>query len=169
MEKTILVKMGELVVVRINGERNIILKTVLGSCVGVVLVDVQRRIGGLAHIMLPRQLKGDDAYGKYADTAVPLLLKKLLNSGAEREKIKAYVAGGACMFGNCDERGASKIGEENIKSTIKVLEVLSIPVVFKETGGNRGRTLMYNMKEDKVFIKVLSQFTGKKREGVLDK
>ena len=169
MEKTILVKMGELVVVKINGNRNIILKTVLGSCVGVVLVDVQKKVGGLAHIMLPMQRKDDTVLGKYANTAIPLLLRKLLNSGAEKEKIKAYLAGGACMFGNCEGKGASKIGEENINRTIKVLEDLAIPVVFKETGGNRGRTLMYNMMEDKIFIKVLRQFTGEKMERVLDK
>ena len=29
------------------------LKTILGSCVGIILRDPERRVSGLAHIMLP--------------------------------------------------------------------------------------------------------------------
>ena len=46
----------------------------LGSCVGVVLYDRTARLGGLAHIVLPKAHGTVDHPGKYADTAIPALI-----------------------------------------------------------------------------------------------
>ena len=51
----------------------------LGSCVGAVIYDLQKKIAGLAHVMLPdsnlTQQKNFNKY-KYADTAIPYLLQE---------------------------------------------------------------------------------------------
>ena len=43
-------------------------RTLLGSCVGVVLYDRVARLGGLAHIVLPSARGTVEHLGKYADT-----------------------------------------------------------------------------------------------------
>ena len=53
------------------------IRTLLGSCVGVVLHDRAARIGGVAHIVLPDSRGAADHPGKYADTAIPALIADL--------------------------------------------------------------------------------------------
>ena len=58
-----------------------ILRTILGSCVGVCIYDKVKKIGGLAHVLLPSSVGIKDAIlEKYADSAVPILIKQLLKS-----------------------------------------------------------------------------------------
>ena len=75
---TVTVKMAEMDVVT-DGRS---LKTILGSCVGIILRDPERGVSGLAHVMLPARHRDDDATGKYADTAIPALLARLAKAGA---------------------------------------------------------------------------------------
>ena len=111
----------------------------LGSCVGVTLYDEKRRIGGMVHVMLPSTelARGTDFNrSKFADSAVPDLLKQMIRYGADERRIRAKLAGGAQMFslgGNADS--LLKIGSR------KVLSSLRIPVLSEDTGGSWGRTV----------------------------
>ena len=51
-----------------------VIKTSLGSCVGVVLYDSAQKIGGMLHLMLPNCKDRNGKLSKYADTGIPLLL-----------------------------------------------------------------------------------------------
>ena len=65
------VGMGELAVIQETG----VLRTLLGSCVGLVLYDQRNRVGALAHIVLPSANGSNTHPGKYADTAIPELIR----------------------------------------------------------------------------------------------
>src|SRR5699024_5222930 len=73
----------------------------LGSCVGIVIYDLQKKMAGMSHIMLP-----DSAHTKqtevniykYADTAILILINELMKKGATKKLLKAKIAGGAQMF-----------------------------------------------------------------------
>lgn len=68
----------------------------LGSCVGVCMYDPVAKVAGMAHIVLPNSDgKPDKAGGKYADTAVPLLLEMMLKRGAIKSRVIVKIAGGA--------------------------------------------------------------------------
>ena len=68
------IPMGALAVAQDNG----VLRTLLGSCVGLVLYERRLKIGGLAHIVLPKAPAGRcDTPGKFVDTAVPALIRKM--------------------------------------------------------------------------------------------
>ena len=80
------VKIAEMV----TTDRPVILKTTLGSCVGIILHDRANHIAGIVHIMLPKMPGKDTVISKYADTAIPALLEELTcKFGTERKKIKA--------------------------------------------------------------------------------
>ena len=49
----------------------------LGSCIGLTFYDDRLKIGAMVHIMLPDSAGRKDRPGKYADTAIPLLIKEL--------------------------------------------------------------------------------------------
>ena len=144
------VKMGELDVVS-DARR---LKTVLGSCVGVILHDPGRRVSGLAHVILPARQRGDTASGKYADTAIPALVARIVGSGGRRRFLEAQLVGGAQMF----PQGAStiaSIGEQNVRAARGILGRLSIPVVFEDIGGQAGRTVIFDNATGRVSVKTL--------------
>lgn len=151
------IQMAQMGIVR-GGRR---IKTTLGSCVGVVLHDAQRRIAGLAHIMLPRRLRGDDAVGKYADTALPALLAELVRSGGSKTNLRAYLAGGANMFAGSGDSNIATIGEQNVEAVHKILGDLGIEIVYEETGGVQGRTVLFDCTTGRLDVKSLKPWIWK--------
>jgi len=118
----------------------------LGSCVGIVIYDLPKKIAGLAHIMLPdsklsRQKKLN--HFKYADTAIPILIEKLFINGARRNYLQAKLAGGAQMF-QFSDTNVMRIGERNITAVQTILKDLNIPVVAADVGGSKGRTIEFD-------------------------
>jgi chemotaxis protein CheD len=156
-DKVVLIKMAEMAVV----DNSKLLKTTLGSCVGVILHEEKRNISGMAHIMLPERLKKDFATGKYADTAIPALLSRLLKRGGIRNNIRAYITGGANMFkSSCDKKIAT-VGEKNAEASRRIIEELRIPIVFEETGGEQGRTVLFDNQSGKIEVKTLGKVVWK--------
>ena len=131
------------------------LKTILGSCVGVIVHDPVRRVGGLAHVMLPRRTRGDSAIGKYADTAIPALLALLAGSGCRPPGLRAYLIGGAQMFPMGSD-GIGSIGDQNVVAARQALLEASVPIVFEDTGGTRGRTVLFDNEKGEVSVRTLN-------------
>ena len=117
----------------------------LGSCIGTVLYDFSTRLGGLSHIMLPSSSllaeKPIDDRMKYADTAIPDLLRELEALGARRASLMAKIIGGANMFNSGGASFVDTIGERNIEAVRSVLAELGVPLVAEDVGANYGRTV----------------------------
>ncbi len=145
------VRMAEMNVVRDSYS----LKTILGSCVGVILHDPVRRISGLAHVMLPTRARGDSAIGKYADTAIPALLAMLTGNGSRASSLRAYLVGGAKMFPMASGPIGS-IGDQNVSAARKALAEAAVPIVFEDTGGTRGRTVIFDNSKGEVSVRTLA-------------
>lgn len=113
----------------------------LGSCVVVTLYDRTRRIGGMAHILLPDPSAARDASNpiRFATTAVPLLRDAMLEAGA-RGPFEAKLVGGAALFGSLLGSGGQQIGERNVAAARRTLVSLGLTIAASETGGNSGRT-----------------------------
>jgi chemotaxis protein CheD len=153
---TVTVKMAEMDVVT-DGRS---LKTILGSCVGVIVRDPDRRVSGLAHIMLPARRHDDEAMGKYADSAIPALLSRLATSGCRPGSLQALLIGGAQMFPMGNSSLAS-IGDQNVEAARRVLQEKKIPIVFEDTGGTAGRSVIFNNTTGKVLVKTLQSISGR--------
>lgn len=133
----------------------------LGSCVGLVLHDEERKIGGLAHVMLPQSSgKPGEREGKYADTAVLILLKELAAKGSKPPSLKAKLAGGASMFQNFS--GNLNIGERNVDALRLLLKEKGIPIIREDIGGTVGRTVTYYPRENGRYV--VRQADGATRE-----
>ncbi len=118
----------------------------LGSCVGLILHDEEKKIGGLAHVMLPKSSgKPGEREGKYADTAITILLQNLAIKGSKSSSLKAKLAGGASMFQNFS--GNLNIGERNVDALRELLKANSIQIIREDIGGTVGRTITYFPKE----------------------
>ncbi len=137
---------------------DIILSSGLGSCVVLTLYDSKRKLGGLAHIMLPDSisLNGYHPPYKYADMAITRLIKELRSMRASPRNMVAKLVGGAKMFLSSDDFGPC-IGEQNIISVKHILERKRIPVIAENTGGNYGRSVEFYLDSGKVMIRAIGR------------
>lgn len=140
-DQLIKVGMADLNIAR-NGE---LLKTTgLGSCVGLTLFDAKKQLAGMAHIMLPSSSIARETpvnLAKYADTALPTLIERMLANGASIESLQAKMAGGAQMFMLPGQSDSLRIGPRNVEACLTLLDNYKIPLLAQDTGGNFGRTI----------------------------
>lgn len=137
----------------------------LGSCVGICMLDPMTRVGGLAHIMLPtiKVSPGDKNIMKFADTAIPDLVRRMEMQGAFRGHLTAKIAGGAQMFGStssASSNGANdiwQIGQRNVTAVIATLQAMSIPIVAKDVLQNYGRTVLFDPATGIMTVKALNK------------
>lgn len=119
----------------------------LGSCVGIIIYDLPNKIAGMSHIMLPdsslTREKKVNTY-KFADTAIPYLIKKLISEGARRSSLKAKISGGAQMFQFTSTSDVMRIGPRNIEAVKQILIQERIPLISSDVGGNSGRTIEFD-------------------------
>ncbi|HEY0665061.1 MAG TPA: chemoreceptor glutamine deamidase CheD [Gallionella sp.] len=113
--------------------RDMVLVTVLGSCVCACIRDRVNRIGGMNHFMLPDSGQdknnplGESArYGVYA---MEVLINQLLKIGAKRSNLEAKVFGGASVL-----RGftVNNVGERNAQFVLDFLKTEKIPVLAQD-------------------------------------
>lgn len=136
------VGMGEVVVTIPDN----VLSTTLGSCVAVCLYDYRKKIGGMAHIVLPksRNIEKQKHPCKFADIAVPEIISKMLIRGSLKRNIVAKITGGANMFPNIDKR-VLNIGQENINAVKKTLNEWGILIKAEDLGGEKGRKIEFDL------------------------
>jgi chemotaxis protein CheD len=141
-----MVRMGELAASRDPG--HVLVSLGLGSCVGLALVDSRSGVAGLAHVVLPDSGGRDDKVGRFADRAVPELVKQVERLGAVRPRLKAVLVGGASMF--AIGAGSLDVGPRNEAAVRDQLKALRIPIAATETGGSRGRTIRVTVDSGRV-------------------
>ncbi|KUK65854.1 MAG: putative chemoreceptor glutamine deamidase CheD [Desulfotomaculum sp. 46_80] len=140
---------------KVTREPNRLITLGLGSCVGVSLYDPVTRAGGLIHIMLPDSTlfeKQTSKTGKFADTGIPLMIRDMLSYGVKINNLEAKMVGGAQMFDGVDH---FKIGQRNIEKSDQILNRIGIKVIARETGGNKGRTMILDTITGQVTIRLL--------------
>jgi chemotaxis protein CheD len=134
-----------------------LIRTLLGSCVGVVLYDRNSKLGGLAHIVLPAARGTVDHPGKYADTAIPGMIAEFERRLGPRTRMRltAKLVGGASMF-QVDTPADStlNVGRRNQEAIEAILDALRIPVLARDLGGTTGRRLTLDTVSGIVAIKV---------------
>lgn len=130
-----------------------VLRTILGSCVGICIYDRMKKIGGMAHILLPAHPKDASTPEKYADTAIPLLVQQLIKDGARKEFLSAKIAGGASMFKFGSNTALGQIGERNIEQTKNELKKLGIPLLDEDVGGSTGRVIDFFLEDGRLLVK----------------
>ncbi len=118
------------------------IKTVLGSCVSVVLVDRTAKCMGINHYLLTSLPKSEAPTGRYGECAIPLLLQDMEKLGAKIEQMQAHVFGGANVLK--DVQIGKEVGQLNIEYAFQTLRTLGIPIVEKNVGGIKSRKVVVN-------------------------
>ncbi len=130
----------------------------LGSCVGVTFYDTVNKIGALAHIMLPNasgvsiKLDKVNSRFRYAEYVLPYMLDRMIAMGSNKSNIVAKIVGGASMFKRKSVN--LNIGERNIIAVKNFLKENSIKLQGEEIGGDIGRTVLFNLNDGRIIIKI---------------
>jgi chemotaxis protein CheD len=108
-----------------------VLVTVLGSCVSACVRDRDKGIGGMNHFMLADSadtgaLSSSARYGTYA---MEILINHLMKMGARRSSLEAKVFGGGRVIASMT---SSQVGERNASFVIDFLKTEGIPVAAKD-------------------------------------
>ncbi len=139
------------------GKNPSILRTILGSCVGICIYDRFKKVGGMAHILLPTDQAQTQHPEKYAASAIPMLIKQLMREGATREYLSAKIVGGASMFKFKSSLAVGQIGQRNIDQSKEILEKLKISIVEEDVGGSAGRIIDFFLEDGRLKVKAAGQ------------
>jgi chemotaxis protein CheD len=138
--------------------KDMLIVTVLGSCVSACIRDRTTGLGGMNHFMLPDG-GGDagspvSASARYGTYAMEILINDLLKAGAKRENLEAKVFGGGAVLKGFT---AINVGERNAAFVLNFLKVERIKVVAEDLNDIYPRKVYYFPRTGKVLVKKLMQ------------
>lgn len=150
----------------IGKKENKLLVSHLGSCVGVILIDEETKIGGMYHILIPEPVSGSESFESlnYASIGMPEFIQSFYNNGAQKGNIYAIIAGGA-LLGKISQRDLEMdIGGRTTEIVVNLLKKEGIPIKESITGGYFGTRLTLNLSNLEYNIESIGESTTSKRE-----
>jgi chemotaxis protein CheD len=124
--------------------------TVLGSCVSVCLYDEELTAAGVNHFLLPGSMAGTES-PRFGESANRILLERFREMGLSR--LRAKVFGGASMGGS----SAGDLASRNVETALTFLRSNCIPIVSQDTGGERGRKLIFRTADATAWVRLLGE------------
>ncbi len=112
---------------------DMVLVTVLGSCVAACIRDVNSGVGGMNHFMLPDS--GSDRgtpaseSARYGAFAMEVLVNELLKLGARRPNLEAKVFGGGAVMSGLTQ---ANVGERNAAFVLEYLQTEGIRLAARD-------------------------------------
>ncbi|TNF59499.1 MAG: chemoreceptor glutamine deamidase CheD [Burkholderiales bacterium] len=125
--------------------------TVLGSCIAACIWDPKVRVGGMNHFMLPEG--GNDTSGRYGSYAMELLINEMIKLGARRETMQAKVFGGGQVMHSFT---TMNVGERNTQFVLDYLHTERISIVSKDVLDIHPRKVCYFPASGKAMVKRLA-------------
>jgi chemotaxis protein CheD len=139
-----------------------ILKTVLGSCVGVTFWSPRLGLGALCHGILPRcppNLSSAESY-RYVDFAICDLARQFEHFGAIRGEVQIKVFGGADVLPvHSAKSWRATVGHQNWHTALEVLRDQHFTVLASDLGGSVGRTIQFHTGTGEVLLRRLTHLT----------
>lgn len=135
--------------------KDMVLSTVLGSCVSACIYDQHSKIGGMNHFMLPDR-KNDDGFSiecaRFGEYAMDILIHELLKSGAYRRNLVAKVFGGGNVH---PAMTTSEIGSQNARFVKNYLAAHDISILAADLEGLYPRKIYFFPENGRILLKKL--------------
>ncbi len=134
--------------------RDMVLVTVLGSCIAACIRDPVLCIGGMNHFMLPEHGGDPDsvvsASARYGSYAMELLINHLLKMGASRSRLEAKVFGAGQVLA-----GLTDVGAKNTAFVLHYLDREHIRLLASDLGGSYPRKVYFFPDTGRVLVREL--------------
>jgi chemotaxis protein CheD len=135
-----------------------ILRTLLGSCVGIAFRVPRLGVGALCHPMLPRvaskagAAQSRSSGRRYVDYAIRDLAKQLDALGAQRGEVEVKLFGGGDVLAVAGSAKHPTVGRQNCEIAVKVLVEEGFEIVASSLGGERGINIYFNTATGEVLL-----------------
>jgi chemotaxis protein CheD len=134
---------------------DVLLVTVLGSCVSACIRDREKGIGGMNHFMLAdgeqTQFSASARYGTYA---MEILINHLLKLGARRSSLEAKVFGGGRVMAALS---SSNVGDRNSTFVLEFLKTEGIFISAQDLLDVHPRKVYFFPGTGRVLVKKLTR------------
>ncbi|MCZ8155481.1 MAG: chemotaxis protein CheD [Leptospira sp.] len=138
-------------------------RTLLGSCVSIILWHPKLHIGGMCHYLLAT--KGDRKVepgleGKYGEDAFQILLQSSKSHFAPINEYVAKIFGGSNMFSKTERTlmeekyisNSKLVGIRNVEFAKDILNQHSIKIISENTGGTASRKVFFTIWDGEVWL-----------------
>lgn len=140
------------------GRAGDVLRSTLGSCVGIGFLWREKGLYGLAHCLLPEAPGPRQGIGaKYVTDAVPSLMALMRIREPDVPQIEAVIAGGACMVQHRQVPRHGMIGEQNAEVAQRLVAATGIRVIHVDVGGLAGRQLHIDCSQHRYLVKTIAR------------
>ena len=155
--KRITLDPGEYVV----SNEEVVMTTLLGSCVSACLYDPYNKITGMNHFLLSSRhyarnmpVCTTDA-GRYGIHSMELLINEMWQRGAKRGNLKAKAFGGGSILKTSDACTSNyfTVGEVNVRFIREFLQNENIPLISSDLGGVVGRVINFYSADFAVYVR----------------
>ena len=129
------------------------LRTLLGSCVSVVVWHPQRGMASMSHAVLPsRSRRGETVAldGRFCDEAVLMLRNELARGGVLAQQFHVYLVGGGSMYQSQDD--TFSIGKRNIEAARTLLTQAGFLIRAEHVGREGYRKVELDLKSGDVVV-----------------
>lgn len=140
-----------------------ILRTLLGSCVGVTFWSRRLLVGALCHPMLPRlperERSGvrEESTRRYVDCAIRELARRFRGLGVAPGETEVKLFGGADVLAveTAGPTARATVGQQNRDTALRIVRELGYCVVAQRLGGTRGVHLDFHTATGDVRLRKL--------------
>ncbi|NSY39868.1 chemotaxis protein CheD [Leisingera sp. ANG59] len=130
------------------------LNAILGSCIGLGLLDPAKGVYGLAHCLLSKSPDHSKAIsGRHVDQALSSLLSLMEVSGRDLRRLRALVVGGANMTMPADTDPERLVGSINARSAYRALREAGVRNIHEDVGGMQGRQVSIDCTSGEFTVK----------------
>jgi len=142
-----------------------VLRTVLGSCVGVTFLIPRLGIGALCHPMMPKCPPVQSvslsvhAGRRYVDFAIREMARQFDRLGATRGEAVVKLFGGNDVLAVNNDNVQPTIGQQNSESALRVLAEEGFTVAASRLGGDHGVHISFETVRGEVLLRRLDSST----------
>ena len=151
------------------GDRDTRIRTLLGSCVAVVMWHPGLQVGGMCHYMLPRKSaeKGRVLDGRYADEAMELMMREIRNAGTSPGEYQVKLFGGGHMFAAHQTLSRNHVGARNVEVARLLMKQHGFISCAEHLGGIGHRNIFFDIWSGHVWVRHQPLSKGDNRSGAL--
>ena len=139
-----------------------VIRTILGSCVGVTFWSARLGVGALTHSQLPRCPTNSFAGlslaegRRYVDFSIRDIARQFDALGAHRTEVEVKLFGGADVLLVSDEASTkATVGKLNCEAAIEVLRDEGFAVIASSLGGSAGLNIRFDTRTGEVLLRRL--------------
>lgn len=152
------------------GDRDTRIRTLLGSCVSIVMWHPGKLLGGMCHYLMPsrpphRRAAADGEPrgashpadpaldGRYADDAMEMFLHEIRQAGTRPEEYVVKIFGGGRQFRHGTPAANNGLPDRNVEAGLELLEAHRLNVRAKHLGGKGHRQVLFEVWSGDVWMR----------------